>query len=347
MENTATISSPSSIYSQALPPASRILGTSISFYLAHWQVMAGISAIPFALSLVWIFAGHAGSIGLFIIFGILSFLGAFAARLALFDAVTENGEPAGGVVGAYQKGIHYFFPFVWVSFLAGFTALGGTFLLLIPGLLLSIWLSLSLYVLFAEKKNGVEALTASWHYVKGFWGPVFWRLLFLGLVLGIFGFLVNIVAAGPALFSTFRSGLARTPEISIFGQVIGLLYNNFFVFPIGIIYTFVIYRTLKDIKSTGVSETDEPKFKKAILIFIIIGIVGLLALAVLAGFLLSYLIEYLTNPFSAPAISPAESALNFPYSSGPASLLFSPFTPLEMRNGSVLLKIITTLGGLF
>ena len=103
MENTATIAPLPSIYSQALPPASRIFGTAISFYLNHWQIIAGISAIPFAISLLWIFAGQSGSILLFILLGIISFLSAFAARLALFDAVTENGEPQGGISGAFSR----------------------------------------------------------------------------------------------------------------------------------------------------------------------------------------------------------------------------------------------------
>src|SRR3989338_121651 len=325
MENTATIAPLPSIYSQALPPASRIFGTAISFYLNHWQIIVGISAIPFAISLLWIFAGQSGSILLFTLLGIISFLSAFAACLALFDAVTENGEPQGGISGAFSRGLHFFFPFVWVSFLMGFTTLGGTFLLLIPGLLVSIWLSLSLYVLFSEGKNGMEALTASWHYVKGFWGPVFWRLFFLGFVLAIFGFLVNLISVGPVLFSALKGGSSAPPQVPIFGQIIGILYNNFFVFPLSIIYTFVIYRTLKDIKATAVSEADEPKFKKAIMVFIVIGILGLLALAVLAGFLLSYMIEYLTNPFPSPVINPAESALNSIYSANAAALLFSPF----------------------
>lgn len=326
MENTATLSPPSPGYSQSLPPASRVLGIAISFYLNHWQVIAGISAIPFVISLAWIFAMQTGSISVLLLLGILGFLSAFFARIALFDAVAENGEPSGGVWGAYGKGLHYFFPFAWISFLVGFTTLGGTFLLFIPGLLVSIWLSLSLYVLFSENKGGMEALATSWHYVKGFWGPVFWRLFFLGIVLAVFGFLVNLVAAGPTFFSMFRSGFSAPPPVSIFGQVIGLLYNNFFVFPVGIIYTFVIYRTLKDIKATAASEADEPKFKKIITVFIIIGVVGLLALAVLAGFFLSYMIEYLTNPFYAPAISPAESAFRIHPASDFASLFLSPFS---------------------
>lgn len=294
----------------SLPGATKLFSWAFSFYKQHFSVIAGISAIPFLFSLIQVFLGKNLSVGLVLVLAIITFVVSFLSRLALFDAVAEEGQSVGG---AYKKSLSMFFPFIWVSGLVTLATLGGFFLFIIPGILLSIWLSLSLYVLFAENRRGTSALIASWHYVKGYWGAIFWRGLFLGLVILLVSLILAFVTSGPSILTALKSGVE--PEVSLLGQLINLVFNNFFILPLSIIYSYGIYRALKEIKTAVPLESDEQKIKRNITIFSVIGIVGIVAMIALSGFLL---LKFLPQ-FSPSTNSP--TSFQIPASSMMASLL--------------------------
>ena len=54
-----------------------------------------------------------------------------------------------------KSGIWQFF---WISLLRGWAVLGGLILFIIPGIIFSIWFSLSLYILVAEGLKGTSAI---------------------------------------------------------------------------------------------------------------------------------------------------------------------------------------------
>src|SRR3989344_3942724 len=138
-----------------LPSGTKLFVTSLSFYLSHWPMIVGVSLIPVLFAALPVVFGDESAdlgIGTVLIFG-LAVAVRFLARLALFDAVVEDGAPEGGVVGAYLKGIRKLWPFAIVGGLVSLATLGGFFLFVIPGALLAVWLSLSLYALFAENRR--------------------------------------------------------------------------------------------------------------------------------------------------------------------------------------------------
>jgi hypothetical protein len=284
-----------------LPPATRMLGRAFSFYKEHWQIVLGISAIPAALGVIQTLLGKSLP-GVAFLITIVGVVVAFVARLALFDAVAENGEPAGGIAGAYQKGWHLLIPFVWVSALVTISTLGGFFLFIIPGILLSGWLSLSLYVFFMENRRGIAALTASWHYVKGYWLPVFWRFLFFGIIIGVTGLIIGLVSAAPTFFAALERGTADTvgAEIPLLSQLINLVFNHFIAIPLGIIYAYVVYLSLKSIKGETPYQDEATSHKTTLIVFMVLGIIGLVALIAFASFLLSRGLPEFLNPTSKP-----------------------------------------------
>lgn len=312
MDNLAnpTIPQPSQL---SLPGASKLLGWAFSFYKQHLSLIVGISAIPFLFSLVQVLMGKSLSTGPIFILAIITFFISFLSRLALFDAVAEEGQTIGG---AYKKSLQMFFPFIWVSGLVTLATLGGFFLFIIPGILLSIWLSLSLYVLFAENRRGTSALVTSWHYVKGYWGAIFWRGLFLGIIILLVSLALAFLTSGPTILTALKSGVE--PEVSLLGQLLSLVFNNFLILPLSIIYSYGIYKSLKEIKTSVPLESDEQKIKRNITIFSVIGIIGIVAMIALSGFLL---IKFLPQ-FSPNLKSP--TSFQVPASSMMASVAFSP-----------------------
>lgn len=279
-----------------LPKASKLLGWAFLFYKQRLSLIVGISVIPFIFSVVQVLVGESLPTGLIFILAITTFVVSFLSRLALFDAVVEEGQSVGG---AYKKSFQMFFPFIWVSGLAGLATLGGFVLFIIPGILLSIWLSFSPYVLFAENRQGTSALVASWHYVKGYWGAIFLRGLFLGIIIFLVSSALGFLTSGSSILAALKSGVE--PEVSLLSQILDLIFNNFLILPLSIIYSYGIYKSLKEIKIAIPLEADEQKIKRNITIFSVIGIVGIIAMIALPGFLL---------PKFLPQFSPL---LDFPF----------------------------------
>jgi hypothetical protein len=74
--------------------------------------------------------------------------------------------------------------FVWLQLLLFLTIGGGSLLLIIPGLLFSVWFLFSQYILAAEGIGGLTALEKSHQLVRGHWWAVCSRLVLLLLVSG-------------------------------------------------------------------------------------------------------------------------------------------------------------------
>lgn len=294
-------------------------------------MIAGISAVSFTLSFLQILLGLTDSlpVGLILISSLVFSIAGFVSLLALYSAVVEEGQ---SVAGAYQKSLRLLLPFLWVSSLVGITMTGGFFAFFIPAILLAIWLSFSYYALIAEDRRGTSALVQSWHYVKGYWCGVAWRLLFLGLVVL---FAMIVLAAPIYLLSTYGSGPEIFAEASDPTSLQALLSTTFFTFlstfvltPLSIIYSYGIYLSLRQIKeATPLTADEEHKIKRNITIFYAIGIIGILSIIIISGASLIYSISHLMSPSV----------------QGPSSFQF-PSSPLAASVGLGFTQILRLLG---
>jgi len=155
--------------------------------------------------------------------------------------ITSFGE-------AYRKSIAYFWPLVWISFLSSLLVGGATVLFIIPGIIMSIWFTLSIVILFAENDRGFKALLKSREYVRGYWGAIFGRVIVLGLLVG----LVSSIPAG--ILNGFKL------------HTVSILYSiliSLITLPFSAIYSVKLYQQIKDRKS--VTETQVMAAKKKVL----------------------------------------------------------------------------------
>ena len=97
----------------------------------------------------------------------------------------------------------YFWPFLWVSILSGLAVMGGTVLLVLPGIWLGVSLAFSLYFLLEDNIRGTQALAASHALVKGRWWKTFWRFVIPGLV---FTLLILVVSGSVSAILAFSVG---------------------------------------------------------------------------------------------------------------------------------------------
>ncbi len=109
-----------------------------------------------------------------------------------------------GVIEAFKETKGRILSFLWIVLLQSSVIMGGYFLFIIPGIILSIWIMFSIFVFMEEDERGMNALLKSMAYVRGHGLSVFLRLLVLTIVLAVLvlipivGFIVSIIC-GPFL----------------------------------------------------------------------------------------------------------------------------------------------------
>lgn len=112
-------------------------------------------------------------------------------------------------------------PFALLSILSGLIIGGGMILLIIPGIIFTVWYSFAKFV-FVDKKTGImDSLRKSKELVKG----RFWSVLGRILVIGIFTILVS------AILTVLPYNL---------GSVIGQLFGGLLILP-----SLLLYRDLE------------------------------------------------------------------------------------------------------
>jgi hypothetical protein len=283
---TAPIQNTPPVQRTMLPGPVQLLKDSIHFYKNHFKMIFGIMVVPFVLSLLTLFINSETSPALSAIVSLAYGVISFVAYLALLQSVVDNNSTV-GAGSAYSKAFTILLPSLLIMLITTLTSMGGFALLIIPGIYLSILLCFALYVFIDEKKEGMSAAVQSWHYVQGYWWPVFGRLLFIGLVGLVVIIILGIVGVGAGIgkYGTDTANIAaNAKEISMVGTVINNLVQVFVFTPINIIFVFFIYQALKSIKTNTVEQTEEVKIRKNIKIFMIIGVIAIIAAVGLASY---------------------------------------------------------------
>ena len=131
-----------------------------------------------------------------------------------------------GIGKALRKGWSRWLSYLWISFLVGLCIVGGTILLIIPGIIFFVWFAFAQYLLVDKDVKGIKALSQSRELVKGYWWPVFGRVLLITLI--IIG--VDMV-------------LGLIPFI-------GNLVIQLLVYPFMFVFYFILYEDLKQLKES-------------------------------------------------------------------------------------------------
>ena len=259
-----------------------LLRRSWDLYRARWKTIIGTILIPMLVLFVFVLIGGLTfflisdrlSYSLSPFFAIATFLFFLPAttfqfwrQLALIFAIVHSGENI-GIKQSYKKSLKKIFPYFWLFTLSGSIIFGGFLLFVIPGIILSIFFVLGVYILAAENTGGLAALIKSKEYIKGHWWKVAGRLGFL--IIFLFLLLIPLIII-ESVGSFFEDVQIITIMGSVFGFVLQLIYS-FVLAPLNIIYVFLIYLSLKNIK--GDFEFTPSKGQKVK--YILLGIFGVL-----------------------------------------------------------------------
>jgi hypothetical protein len=128
-----------------------------------------------------------GAIGALIAVLISAVLQAATVRAA---AQATIGDPV-DAEASYRYGLDRVWSVILLSFLVALIVAVGFILLVIPGIIFLVFLSVSIPVLVVEGRRGTEAMGRSWDLVRGhFWhvlGVILVAALIVGLVSGLIG----------------------------------------------------------------------------------------------------------------------------------------------------------------
>lgn len=122
----------------------------------------------------------------------LAFIMSFVVQAAVSRAAGQAtvGDPV-DTDASYRWGFRHLGSVLLISLLAGLAIFVGLLLLVIPGIIIAVMLTVTIPALIFENKRGTEALSRSWNLVKGhFWhvlGTVIVAGIITGIISGIFG----------------------------------------------------------------------------------------------------------------------------------------------------------------
>lgn len=168
---------------------------------------------------------------------------------------------------AFKKSMPLFWKYIGLIIVFGLITLIGYLLFIVPGIILTVMLSFSLYALILEDLGPIQALKRSKELVKGFW----WTVLARFMVVGVFAVLISMVSSminnvGMALIETGNKDLG----IMIFAVIIAVLAMlvsiaiNFVVNSIVVIYSYLVYSELKSRKAGDAQVRDNMSKAKKI-----------------------------------------------------------------------------------
>lgn len=135
-------------------------------------------------------------------------------------------------------------PVIWTSFLVSAIVLGGTLLLIIPGIIFAVWYSFTFYTVIFENAKGLNALNASKSLVVGRWWPIVWKLAIPALLFGalnsllayVLAFLIRLLPLPMFIQSTAASALTSVASAIIAplsAAATLILYKNAVENPVG------------------------------------------------------------------------------------------------------------------
>jgi hypothetical protein len=268
---------------QVLPPASAILDHSISKYREIFWNIAPISLILFLAGMLQVFATLGTSKILVVIAVIINIIVGLLSYIALILMISRPLDAAPLIEDLYNTSRKVFLSYVLVAFLVALSTIGGLTLFILPGIIVSVLLSMTIFVFVEERERGFNALVKSWYYVREKWWQVLWRLIYITLIFIAVMFCIGMVLLIIKVFISGGMGnLTQALKVGTYKGSVGEMIINqallaFVFIPIQFIYLYYVYFSLRSFKSQPILEVEEKKIKITIQTLAILGVIAIVA----------------------------------------------------------------------
>lgn len=238
--------------------ATRLLEGALKRLKERFKIAFQIILIPLILYTPYVFYVDFGSS---IIFSIVSIIVTFffvlsslMAGIALIYIFGKDEKL--GFLEYLKLGANKLRSYIWIAIIYDFIILGGYILLIVPGIMFSVWFSMAFYALILEDKKGMEAMIRSRELLRGKFWAVVWRFIFLGLAI--------LVILLPFIIIDLLLEKDLSWLISIF---------SFIIMPLGVAYHVTFFKNLAQVKKESFVYD-----KKSARKFIVAGLTGILLL---------------------------------------------------------------------
>lgn len=125
---------------------------------------------------------------------------------------------------SYRFGYKRLWSILLVGILFALAVLAGLILLVIPGIIIAVRLSVSIPALVVEGRRGTEALGRSWDLVRGFSWPVFGVFVVAFLLTGLVNSVFTAIGGDSWFVVGLLAGIGACITTPFTGLVIGLVY---------------------------------------------------------------------------------------------------------------------------
>ena len=154
--------------------------------------------------------------------------------LATNKLVYNIGEKKeGGIKSALAYGFNNFPSYILVMLISGILILVGLVFLIIPGIIIGVMLSMVAPVFILEENHKLNALKRSRELIRGYWWPVFGRLVLLSFISGV--------------ASSIRYVNPQVASLTLLLSIIAIVIN-FILTYYGVAYIYLVYKDLVRIK---------------------------------------------------------------------------------------------------
>lgn len=276
----------------SLPSASELLKQSIVFYKKNYKILIGLGLLPsvFAVTSGLIFLAGGNGFILILLSGIVSicaFIINIVFPISTIKTIFEidKGQSISDIKDVYKFAFGLFFSSLWLMILSTVIVMGGMLLLIIPGIILAITLSFGTTSLIVDDTRGLKALLTSYYYSRNKVVGIFGRMLFIALISMVFSillFVVYFIISG--IIGGSFNPIIVLHAISQPGSIVSIISTqiqpfiiNCVFYPIFGIYSYLIYKNLKQQKPAPNPEVD---FKKSKTWFKICSVISIVALVI-------------------------------------------------------------------
>ncbi|MBI4215105.1 MAG: hypothetical protein HY602_00060 [Parcubacteria group bacterium] len=262
----------------SLPSTVSLLRDTWKLYQQKILNILSIFAIPIVF---YLFADQAGAVisspAINLLLQFFVFLVYTWSHTALLQTILFDYK----VIEAYSQSKRYIIPLLWATFLYVLILAGGLLLFVIPSLVFLIWLHFYHWVLLAENKKGFSALLQSHAYVSGYGWLIAARLAAITFILAFISSLLYIA-------------ILWLPLVWL-QNLLSLMVYYILIIPLFFIYTFLIYKQLKETKSAAAPESLRPN-KEIKFWLIASAVLGIIVIAAFVLFNIFLTINY--QPFN-------------------------------------------------
>ena len=253
-----------------IPVIISVILTELNIISVSSSVLSQVAWISFVKIAIWI---------------VSLFFDAISISALLFSVKNETG-----IIASYRQSFKSIFSYILVVILGILVITGGYVLLIIPGIIFSVWFSLAIYSFIFEGKRGLEALIRSKQLVSGNFWKVVWRSIFISII--VFLICLPFVILGEVLKDSHE----------IIDNILQL-----FLIPLVIFFEVVLFQNLVEIKQSITFQEPKKTEKFIYYLFAIIAMPLILGFTILQGLML------ITHDIPKPDDSDLQlSAINIP-----------------------------------